>query len=60
MTNNLQVYITDIIILLHECAHSYVAHRAQVQLNAMQEEAFTHPEHSLGSSIWKFCIFRPL
>jgi hypothetical protein len=43
MTKNLQVYITDIIMLLHECAHSYVAQRAQVQLNAMQEEAFTHP-----------------
>jgi len=51
MTNNLQVYITDIIILLHECAHSYVAYRAQVQLNATQEAAFTHPEHSPGSSI---------
>jgi len=51
MTNNLQVYITDTIILLHECAHSNVAQRAQVQLNAMQEDAFTHPEHSLGSSV---------
>jgi len=51
MTNNLQVYITDIIILLHECAHSYLAYRAQEQLNAMQEEALTHSEHSPGSSI---------
>jgi len=51
MINNLQVYITDIIILLHECVHLYVAHGAQVQLNAMPEEVFTHPEHSPGSSI---------
>ena len=50
MTNNLQGCLTDIIIQLHECDHPCMAHRAQNQLNAMQEEALTHSAHSLCSS----------